>query len=189
MIMPSNTSISDISIVSLANQISQLSTKLSHHFTSSSQHEPNFSSSSPSVPETPEYEALRAQLNDAALDLLRLVNGPKSTLRSLFFTHYDLAALQVALDRRFFHHVPLPSAVVGEQSENGQKLVPDVSAAELAEKAGMDEDRTARVLRLLGTHRIFEEVDGATGRFRHTANSALFARDEGWNATADMQLV
>ena len=185
--MSSNTSPCHVSIGSLALQISQLSTQISDHFTSSSQPEPSFSVCSTSVPEKPEYEALRAQLNDTALDLLRLVNGPRSTLRSLFFTHYDLAALQVALDRKFFHHVPLPLAVAGGKGENEQQIVPDVSAAEIAEKAGMDVDRTMRMLRLLGTHRIFEEVDGATGRFRHTANSALFARDEGWNATADMQ--
>ena len=185
--MSSNTSTSELSITSLAHQISQLSAQISHHFTSSSQPEPTFSATSTGVPETPEYEALRAQVNDAALDLLRLVNGPKSTLRSLFFSQYDLAALQVALDRKFFNYVPLPSAVSGGKSENGQEIAPEASAAEIAEKAGMDEDRTARVLRLLATHRIFEEVDGETGRFRHTANSALFARDEGWNATADMQ--
>lgn len=51
----------------------------------------------------------------------------------------------------------------------------------------MDEDRITRVLRLLATHRIFEAVDGETGRFRHTANSALLGRDDGRNAVADMQ--
>ena len=139
------------------------------------------------MPETPEYEALRAPLNDAALDLLRLINGPKSTLRSFFFSHYDLAALQVALERRFFSHVPLPLDLNGDTAVNGQKTVQGASVAEIAENAGMDEDRTARVLRFLATHRIFEEVDGERGRFRHTANSALFARDEDWNATASMQ--
>ncbi|KAL9105191.1 MAG: hypothetical protein Q9187_008773, partial [Circinaria calcarea] len=177
----------NVSIVSLANQISQLSAQISSYFSLSSQPEPDFSPSSTSVPETPEYEALRAPLNDAALDLLRLINGPKSTLRSFFFTHYDLAALQVALERRFFDHVPLPLDMTGEKVENGQRIVHGASAAEIAEKAGMDEDRTARVLRLLATQRIFEEVDGEKGRFRHTANSALMARDKEWNATAHMQ--
>ena len=185
--MSSTTSTKDVSIVSLASQISQLSAQISSYLSVSSQPEPNFSASSIDVPETPEYEVLRAQLNDAALDLLRLINGPKSSLRSFFFTHFDLAALQVALDRRFFAHVPLPMDVTGENIENGQKIVHGVSAAEIAEKAGMDEDRTTRVLRLLATHRIFEEVDGERGRFQHTANSALLARDEELNATAAMQ--
>ena len=83
--------------------------------------------------------------------------------------------------------MPLPLDVTGEKVENAQKIVHGASAAEIAEKAGMDEDRTARVLRLLATQRIFEEVDGETGRFRHTANSALMARDKDWNATATMQ--
>jgi len=185
--MSSTTSTNSISIVSLASHISQLSTQISSYFSVSPQPEPNFSASSTSVPETPEYEALRAPLNDAAFDLLRLINGPKSTLRSFFFTHYDLAAFQVAIERRFFNHVPLPVDVTGEKVENGQKIVHGASAAEIAEKAGMDEDRTARALRLLATQRIFEEVDGEEGRFRHTANSALLARDEEWNATAAMQ--
>ena len=185
--MSSTTSTNSISIVSLASHISQLSAQISSYFSVSPQPEPNFSASSTSVPETPEYEALRAPLNDAALDLLRLINGPKSTLRSFFFTHYDLAAFQVAIERRFFNHVPLPVDVTGEKVENGQKIVHGASAAEIAEKAGMDEDRTARALRLLATQRIFEEVDGEEGRFRHTANSALLARDEEWNATAAMQ--
>ena len=45
--------------------------------------EPNLSPSSTDAPETPEFETLRAHLNDAALDLLCLTNGLK---RSLFST-------------------------------------------------------------------------------------------------------
>lgn len=181
--MSSTTSTNDTSILSLANQIYRLSLQTSSYLSSSGKPEPSFGSLSTSVPETPEYETLRASLNDAALDLLRLINGPKNTLRSIFFTHYDLAALQVALDFQFFQHVPL---LLDEKVETGQ-AVSGASVAEIAEKAGIDEDRTARVLRLLSTQRIFEEVEGQEGRFRHTANSALFARDEEWNATASMQ--
>lgn len=178
----------DVSISFLAKKISHLSEQLSSYLSATSQPEPNFSVSLATVPETPEYEALRAPLNDAANDLIRLVNGPKSTLRSFFFSHYDLAALQIALDRRFFNHVPLPSeATVGDGSKKQKIVQRGASAAEVAEKAGMDEDRTARVLKFLATHRIFEEVVGDRDRFQHTAMSALFARDEPWNATADMQ--
>jgi hypothetical protein len=176
-----------ISIVSLANQISQLSAQISTYLRVSSQPEPDFSVHSANVPETPEYEALRASLNDAALDLLRLINGPRSTLRSLFFSHYDLAALQVALEHRFFDHVPLPLGVTGVKAENGLEIVHGAPAADIAEKAGMDEDRTARVLRILATQRIFEEVSGGEGMFRHTANSVLFARDEEFSEMARMQ--
>ncbi len=166
------------SIVALAERILSLSSQISLYLELNAHSEPNFTPNSPPVPDSPEYEALRAPLNDAALDLLRLVNGPKSSLREFFFSHYDLAALQVALDRRFFNHVPLPTLHGANKA----------SIAEVAEQAGMDEDRTGRVLKLLATHRIFEEVEGESGFFKHTANSALLARDGDFHATADMQM-
>jgi hypothetical protein len=104
--MPSINTTNQSSIRSLANQISELSTQISTYFHTSSQPEPDFTISSADVPNTPEYDALRAELNDAALDLLRLINGPLATLRTLILSHHDLAALQVALERRFFDHVP-----------------------------------------------------------------------------------
>ena len=173
---------SHISIISLANQISQLSKQISTYL-NTSQIEPDFSPSSVDVPATPEYEALRVPLNDAALDLLRLINGPRNTLRSFFFSHYDLAALQVALERRFFDHVPLQGQKPGDEQETAH----GTRSAEIAEKAGMDEDRTTRVLRLLATQRIFEEVGGEEALFQHTASSALFARDEEFSEMARMQ--
>jgi hypothetical protein len=177
------------SIGSLASQISSLSAKISKYRSTSSQPHPTFGADSTAVPNSAEYEALRAPLNDAALDLLRLVNGPESTLRSFFFSHYDLAALQLALGRGFFNHVPLPK--VGNKSdmrgaENGSNE-PSASIEEIAEKAGMDADRTARVMRLLATQRIFEQVPGDSNRFRHTAASALLATNKGLHAAADMQ--
>ncbi|KAI9777149.1 MAG: hypothetical protein M1816_004906 [Peltula sp. TS41687] len=60
--------------------------------------------------------------------------------------------------------------------------------SQIAEKAGIDQDRTARVLRLLATHRIFQPVAGESETFQHTAASALLARDGGFHATADMQV-
>ena len=169
----------ELSIASLSKQISQLSSQISSCITAATHPEPSFSASSTSVPTTPEYESLRALLNDAALDLLRLVNGPKSTLRTFCFSHYDLSALQIAVERGFFNHVPLPADIPGEQDS--------IDNATIAEKAGMDEDRTARVLRLLATHRIFEEVGGESGNFRHTAMSALMARDKDFHALVAMQ--
>ena len=177
------------SIASLTRTISDLSGQILSFLSSSSHPEPNFSASASAVPETAEYEALRAPLNDAALDLLRLINGPKSSLRSLFFSHYDLAALQVALDRRFFDHVPLAAPDIdGEEFANGNGIVKaGASIKQIADKAGMDEDRTARILRMLATLDIFEQVEGESERFQHTAASALFARDKDFHATADMQ--
>ncbi|KAI1755463.1 O-methyltransferase-domain-containing protein [Xylaria castorea] len=173
----------DTSISALAERISSLSLQLSSYLSSNSISEPTFAPDGGNVPETPEYEALRGPLNDAALDLLRLVNGPKRSLQEFFFSQYDLAALQIALDRRLFDHVPLPP--VSPHDEAGaQKL----GVAEIAQKAGMDEDRTGRVMKILATRRIFEEVDGEPETFAHTASSACLARDADFNATADMQM-
>lgn len=159
-------------IILLAKQISELSTQISSCFNASTYPEPNFSASSGDVPKTPEYESLRVSLNDTALDLLRLVNGPKNTLRTYVFSHYDLAVLQVAVERGFFRYIPLEGSI-------------DVRI--LADKAKMDEDRTTRLLRFLTTRRIFEEVGSASGIFRHTAMSAVMARDRNFHAMVHMQ--
>lgn len=173
--------VTELSIASLSDQISELSSQISACLLAGGQSEPDFSASSTSVlPITPEYESLRASLNDAALDLLRLVNGPRNTLRTMCFSHYDLSSLQVALERGFFIHVPLQQETQGKEDAV-------IHVASIAEKAKMDVDRAARVLRLLATHRIFEEVGSGSGRFRHTAMSALMARDKYFHAMAHMQ--
>ncbi|CAI6331164.1 unnamed protein product [Periconia digitata] len=174
------------SIESLGNQISDLSAKISSYLSTSSEPQPTFSPDSVSVPKTAEYESLRATLNDAALDLIRLVNGPENTLRSFFFSHYDLAALQVALGRGFFNHVPLPSHETNGATNGNSKY--SASVDEIAARAEMDVDRTARVMRMLATQRIFQEVPGDSESFQHTAASAAFARNKGLHATADMQM-
>ena len=176
------------SITSLSKKISDLSGQLSSFLSTSSQPEPNFSDFTHVVPNTAEYETLRAQLNDAALDLIRLINGPRSSLRSLLLSQHDLGALQVALDRGFFNHVPLSAlAMNGKNLMNGNEIVKaGASVKEIAEKAGMDEDRTARILRLLASLRIFQHVPGESESFQHTAASALLARDKDFHALADM---
>lgn len=181
---PQSSGDAKLSIDSLAQQVTSLSSQITNFLAANSHPQLNFRPQlgTHSVPDDQAYEALRAPLNDAALDLLRLVNGPKNSLRSLFFTHYDLAALQVALDRRLFHHVPLQS----DYSQAGSE--PKATIAEIASKADMDEDRTGRVMRLLATHRIFEEIEGQHGTFRHTDSSAVFAKDHGFYAMADMQM-
>lgn len=169
----------DVTIAALARQVSVLSLQLCSYLSSNSFPEPSFAADDGDVPETLEYEALRVPLNDVLLDLLRLVNGPMNTLQELFFSHYDLGALQIALSRNMFKHVPLPS-VPGE--------IKCASVAEIAQKAGMDEDRTARVLRVLETRRIFAEDKDGLGYFTHTANSAFLARNRDIYALADMQM-
>jgi hypothetical protein len=112
-----------------------------------------------------EYEKLRVGLNTVALDLLRLVNGPKVGLRDFFTHHYEMAAWQVALEFDYFNHVPLEGSV---------------SLKELAAKAGMDEGRTLQVMRFLTTQRVFKELpEDADGNyyFAQTAISATIARE------------
>ena len=121
---------------------------------------PNFSASSPQPPLTSTYESIRFAVNTAALDLLRLINGPKSTFRTLFTTHYDLAAYQVALEFKFFELVPL----------EGEILIGDLSI-----RTGVAEDRVRSVMRILATQRVFKEC--AKDVFEHTSASAMVARE------------
>lgn len=178
----------DPCIRSLGKEVSSLSSQITAYLDKSFLVKPTFEADGGEVPESPEYEALRASLNDAALDLLCLVNGPKTTLRDMLFSHYDLAAMQVALDRGFFKHVPMPSS-----SENGNGLDQgaSISLPTIAAKSGMDEDRAGSLLKLLASRRIFQKVeqhDNGVEHFKHTAISASLARDAEWHALGDMKL-
>lgn len=172
----------EVSVASLAQNISDITSRISTCLISNNCPPPTFAFGESAPPDLRQYEDLRVSLNEAARDLLALVNGPKNTLRSLIFSHYDLAALQVALDRRLFDYIPLPS-------DAGQTTSPQAaSIAQIAAQAGMDEDRTGRILRLLATHRIFEEVANDSGSFKHTTYSMLLAQDSDFNAMAAMQM-
>ena len=126
-----------------------------------------------SPPETVEYSDLIAALNDATQKLLQLVNGPKRTLTNMTLSHYDLAAYQVALEFGFFDAIPPHPPET------------TVSLSELAAHVGLDEDRTARVMRMLVSQYIFEER--TEGFFSHSPVSELIASDEGVHAAALMQ--
>jgi hypothetical protein len=67
---------------------------------------PDFSASSPELPDTPEYAALRSKLVASLDDLRLLVVGPRTTMRGLMGSSNDLAALQVAFEFGFFTIVP-----------------------------------------------------------------------------------
>lgn len=131
-----------------------------------------FSPDCPGLPRDPAYEALRVNLNQAANDLLLLVNGPKNFLRTFHTSAYDLAACQVALDFGFFEAVPLDGTT---------------TLAELANSVGVDESRVGSIIRLLATQRIFDEV--APDVFSHTATSALVTRDADIRAAVHKQYV
>ncbi|KAI4098308.1 MAG: hypothetical protein L6R37_006538 [Teloschistes peruensis] len=137
--------------------------------------EPTFEADSPVVDprlETScEYEELKNSVNEAANDLLLLINGPKTFLRTFLTTHYELAAFQVAIEFRFFENVPRQGSI---------------HVAELAGIVGMDADRTGRFLRLLATQRVFREVK--EDFFAHTAASMALAVDPEVNSAAGMQM-
>lgn len=124
---------------------------------------PNFSVDSPELPDTPEHGALRSKLLASLDDLRMLVEGPRTTMRSLMGMSNDLAALQVAFDFGFFKIVP----VTDRQG---------MAVEEIARRASIDVGRTRQVMRFLCTHRIFKEIKD--GYFAHTASSAAFGQDE-----------
>lgn len=137
------------------------------------QAEPTFELDSPTIEphcNTAEFENIRNSVNEAANDLLLLINGPKSFLRTFLTTHYELAAYQTAIEFKFFEKVPREGPI---------------HIATLAERVGMDTDRTGRFLRLLATHRVFKEVDDDW--FAHTAISLALATDKEVNSAAGMQ--
>ena len=134
----------NVSITALADKLSKLSAQLTAYLDRNGHGHPDFTPNTAPPPETYEYQALRDQISDATLDMNRLVNGPLMTIHMLSFAHSHLAAFQVALTRKYFHIVP----------DNGVGL----PAAEIANQAGMDEQRTRRILKILANQRTFEEV-------------------------------
>ncbi|KAM0444873.1 hypothetical protein ACHAQK_002402 [Fusarium lateritium] len=157
-------------LLQLAQSVLQTTSTIVHHLQDTNQEEPSFDQNSPSIESDANLEATRIDLNEAALTLIRLVNGPVNEIRRVHLLHYDIAAYQAALEFQFFRHVPLAGKI---------------SLSDLAIKAGMDEDRCGRIIRLLTTHHIFNEVQ--TDVFEHTAGSALIARDTDMEAMLLMQ--
>ncbi|KAL9104579.1 MAG: hypothetical protein Q9163_000501 [Psora crenata] len=160
-------------LLRLAEEVCSNTYEIVKHLRRHHQEEPTFDPGSADIDpygESRHYQALRASINDAANDLLLLVNGPKSVHRTFLTATYELAAYQIALEYKYFENVPLEG---------------DIHVSKLAEIVGMDVDRTGRVLRMLAALRIFEEV--AEDRFAHSAVSAVLAIDENLNYAACMQ--
>mgnify|MGYP004518523523 CR=1 FL=1 len=153
----------ECSLLQLAAQVQQLTTQIVQDLAVKKLPEPTFEVDRGTVPETPDLKDLRAQLNDAARDLLRLVNGPRNDVRTFVCYLYDRAAWQVACEFNFFEAIP-----VGECA----------SIKDIAVKAGMNEDRVGRFLRMLASDRVFEEVEKDV--FKHTSRSVLHLEDKQW---------
>jgi predicted transcriptional regulator len=143
----------------LASQIQDITSKIVENLIENQLQEPTFDVSSEPLLLTPENVRLKEDLNDTAQDLLRLVNGPKTDLSTSICTIYDLAAWQVAFEFRLFEAI----------LENGAASLHDI-----ARKVGVDEDRVRRILKILATDRMFEEVE--KDHFKHTSRSVLYAR-------------
>jgi SAM-dependent methyltransferase len=134
-----------IELLALAEQVKDLSSSIVEYLDSVGQTPPNLSLTSPSIPEgDSSYDALRSHLNDAASDLLLLVNGPKIHVRRLLVQCHDLAAYQIAFDFGLFKAIP-----VGGHSDLDT----------ISEKTGLEIDLAGRVLRFLATQRVFYEVE------------------------------
>jgi hypothetical protein len=173
--MSPQSSTSDFDPLHLATTILTSTKNLVAHLSSLKQPVPSFSASSSPPPNTEEYEALRVAINDAGLDLLRLVNGPAISFRTQFCSHYDLAAYQVALEYDFFNHVPLDGPL---------------STVDLAKKLGIDEDKASRFMKFMATQRVFKEtaLQDGTEAWEHTAASATLAKNPDLKDASLMQL-
>ncbi|KAJ4305635.1 hypothetical protein N0V90_001166 [Kalmusia sp. IMI 367209] len=160
-----------VSILGLAQNILDQTQEISKYFQSNNLISPTFALDSQEPPATPEYRRLHATLKTSLEDLQRLIDGPRKWLREFCCTGYDLGALQVALDFEFFQLVP---------AEGGIPL------DELAKKAGLDADRTGRVIRQLMTYRIFDERQPRV--ISHSSTSLLMQQDEDLRAVVHYSL-
>ncbi|KAI0887772.1 S-adenosyl-L-methionine-dependent methyltransferase [Annulohypoxylon maeteangense] len=151
----------DPSLLNIAENILEQTKAVTRYLQNNNLAEPTFYPKSSQPPTTDEYLQLQSSLRTSLEDLQRLVEGPKRFLRSFVTMGYDIAALQVALDFDFFTLVP-PDG--------------DISMEDLAEKGGLDLDRTSRVVRMLITHRLFDEK--RPGYVSHSASSLVLLEDE-----------
>jgi hypothetical protein len=133
----------DVSILGLAEGILEKTKEITKYLQTHNVAAPTFSCSSASVPVATDYHDLQISLKESLEDLQRLVEGPAKYYRHYLMHGYELAAFQVALDFDFFSLVPSTG---------------EISLDELARKAGLDVDRTGRIMRLLITHRFFKEM-------------------------------
>jgi hypothetical protein len=148
-------------MINIAKNVLGDTEKLVQYLTREGIQLPSFSLDSVNRPDTAEYLGLQARLVSNLEALQYLIQGPKKTMRTMLCLGEDLAALQVAFQFNFFNQVPRDEAI---------------DIANLALNIGIDEDRLARCMRMLVTHRIFAE--NVAGWFSHTPSSVIFHEDE-----------
>lgn len=152
---------SSSSILGLAQSILELTQDMTKYFQTNNLAAPTFALNSQDPPDTPDYRRLHASLKSSLEDLLHLIDGPSKWLRAFCCTGYDLGALQIALDFKFFELVPARG---------------EIALEDLAGNAGLDLDRTSRVARQLMTYRIFEEL--RPRMVSHSSTSLAMKEDE-----------
>ncbi|KAH8653814.1 S-adenosyl-L-methionine-dependent methyltransferase [Xylariales sp. PMI_506] len=150
-----------ISILGLAEQILQKSQEITKYLQANNVAAPTFSPTTADVPQTTEYRELQDSLKTCLEDLQRLTEGPQRFYRHFLMRGYELGAFQIALDFDFFTLVPASG---------------DIALQELSSQSGLDLDRTGRVMRLLITHRFFEERK--PGFFSHNSFSIALLDSE-----------
>ncbi|KAL8780234.1 MAG: hypothetical protein Q9213_006556 [Squamulea squamosa] len=163
MAVPANTTVQgpSPSILALAQNVLELTQSMTIYLQANNLAAPTFALDSHDPPDTPEYRHLHATLKTSLEDLQRLIDGPRKWLRAFCCTGYDLGALQVALDFKFFQLIPARG---------------DLTIEDLAKKSGLDVDRTGRILRQLMTYRFFDERRPRV--ISHSSTSLLMQQDE-----------
>ncbi|KAF5010438.1 hypothetical protein FDECE_3407 [Fusarium decemcellulare] len=151
----------NVSILGIAEGILAKTKKITKYLQDHDIAAPTFSCSSAKVPVTADYHELQMSLKESLEDLQLLVEGPTKFYRNYAMRGHEMAAFQVALEFDFFALVPSSG---------------EISLDELASKAGLDLDRTSRILRLLITHRFFKET--TPGFISHNSFSLALQDDE-----------
>ena len=149
------------SILQLAENILQGTKEVAKHLQLSKVSLPSFQPTAEALPITPDLQRLQSDLRTQLEDLQLLIDGPTRYYRQFLMRGYEIGAFQVALDFDFFTLVPSKG---------------DISVGDLASKAGLDEDRAGRIIRLLITHRFFQE--SRPGFFSHNLFSIALQRDD-----------
>ena len=151
----------ELSIIRLAEGILQNTREVTRYLQVSGVALPTFSPTAEKLPTTADFQKLQARLRTQLEDLKLLVDGPPTFYRHFLMRGYEIAAFQIALDFEFFTLVPAEG---------------DIGLEDLARKAGLDQDRTGRVLRLLITHHFFQE--SRPGFFSHNSFSIALQKDD-----------
>lgn len=151
----------ETSILQLAESILENTKEVTKYLEASNVALPSFSPTAGELPKTPDFQKLQSRLRTQLEDLQLLIDGPSTFFRHFLMRGYEIAAFQIALDFDFFTLVPAEG---------------EIELGDLAGKAGLDQDRTGRIMRLLITHHFFQER--RPGFFSHNSFSITLQKDD-----------